>query len=52
MYRLKKLAALTIKQEDIDVVMKEFGMDSKEAESALRENEGDLLKTLTALVRT
>jgi len=49
---LKKLASLKISQEDIAVVTKEFGMDDKEAESALRENGGDLLKTLTALVRS
>ena len=48
--RERELAAVAIDQADVLVVMREFEMGKEEAERALRENSGNLVAALTALV--
>jgi NACalpha-BTF3-like transcription factor len=48
--REKELAAVKVNKDDIEVLVKELDMDKKKAERALRENGGDLAKTIASLV--
>lgn len=48
--RERELAAVAIEQSDVLVVMREFELSKEEAERALRENSGNLVTALTALV--
>ncbi|KAF8559847.1 hypothetical protein OG21DRAFT_1480566 [Imleria badia] len=41
---------VAVKKDDVDLVMKEFDITQAQAEKALSENEGDLDRTLLALV--
>jgi NACalpha-BTF3-like transcription factor len=48
--RDRELAKVKIQQADIDRITQELELDSKLAERALREAEGDLVRALCALV--
>lgn len=49
--RENELAAVKIRQEDVDMIVDEMGLDAKEAERTLRECRGDVVEALCALVR-
>lgn len=49
--RDRELAKVKIQQADIDRITEELELDSKVAERALREAEGDLVRALCALVK-
>ena len=49
-FRERELAAVTVSAEFIKIVMDELDMDKVAADRALRENGGDLVNTLKALV--
>eukprot|EP00164_Ancoracysta_twista_P005708 GFYU01007846.1.p1 GENE.GFYU01007846.1~~GFYU01007846.1.p1 ORF type:complete len:112 (-),score=35.70 GFYU01007846.1:274-567(-) len=48
--REKALAAVKVRQEDVDVVIKEFEFSKAAADRALRENDGDLKRCLVSLI--
>eukprot|EP00656_Telonema_subtile_P050430 TRINITY_DN6524_c0_g1_i1.p1 TRINITY_DN6524_c0_g1~~TRINITY_DN6524_c0_g1_i1.p1 ORF type:complete len:128 (+),score=59.97 TRINITY_DN6524_c0_g1_i1:111-494(+) len=48
--RARELAKVAVAAEDIDLVADQMDMSKEDAEQALRENEGDVKKTLIALV--
>lgn len=48
--RDRALAAVKIKAEDVEVIVREFELDAKTAERRLREHDGDLPATLAALI--
>uniref|UniRef100_A0A061RYT3 Nascent polypeptide-associated complex subunit alpha-like UBA domain-containing protein n=1 Tax=Tetraselmis sp. GSL018 TaxID=582737 RepID=A0A061RYT3_9CHLO len=48
--REKELAAVKIEKEDLEVIVKEFEIDSKTAERRLRECGGDLAASLNSLL--
>ena len=49
--REKELAAVKIQQNDVDLIVEEMGLESREAERALREARGDVVEALCRLVR-
>mmetsp|Transcript_12102 Transcript_12102/g.34019 ORF Transcript_12102/g.34019 Transcript_12102/m.34019 type:complete len:105 (-) Transcript_12102:160-474(-) len=49
--REKELAAVKVNKADIDVIAKEFEIDSKKAERRLRECGGDLAQSLKSLLQ-
>jgi NACalpha-BTF3-like transcription factor len=46
-----ELDAVNVLKEDVETVMAEFDLDKAEADSLLRESQGNLKKTLLSLVR-
>ncbi len=48
--REKELAAVSIKSEDIDLIVNELELDRKAAEIALREHKGDVIATIRHLL--
>uniref|UniRef100_H2ZMY5 Nascent polypeptide-associated complex subunit alpha-like UBA domain-containing protein n=1 Tax=Ciona savignyi TaxID=51511 RepID=H2ZMY5_CIOSA len=48
--REKELSKVKISKEDVELVMKEMDISKIKAERALRENKGDAVAALTALV--
>jgi len=50
--REKELASVKVEPGDVKVIMKEFEVDKDRAERALREQKGDLVAALEALVAT
>jgi NACalpha-BTF3-like transcription factor len=46
----RKLASVKLKKEDVDLVCAEFEISKLRAERLLKENNGDLATTLTALI--
>lgn len=51
-HREKALAAVTVLPEDVATIALEFELDKKVAERRLREHDGDLVATLSALMQT
>merc|ERR1712194_63686 len=49
--RARELAKVAVADEDVALVASEMDISKADAEQALRENEGDAKKTLSALVR-
>ena len=49
--RERKSAAITISQEDIDTVAEQTGVSKEDAETALKNAEGDLAKAILELNR-
>lgn len=47
--RRKELAKVTIKKEDVELIMNELDIPKSQAELTLRENEGDIVKALITL---
>lgn len=48
--RAAELAAVSIDQKDVDLIVREMEMEKAEAELKLREHGGDVVKTLNTLV--
>eukprot|EP01104_Vermistella_antarctica_P004838 TRINITY_DN15261_c0_g1_i1.p1 TRINITY_DN15261_c0_g1~~TRINITY_DN15261_c0_g1_i1.p1 ORF type:complete len:118 (-),score=46.68 TRINITY_DN15261_c0_g1_i1:15-338(-) len=48
--RAKELAAVTISKDDVALIVKEMEMDADTAELKLRENKGDVVLTLRAMM--
>ncbi|XP_009858061.2 huntingtin-interacting protein K-like [Ciona intestinalis] len=48
--RERELSAVKISKEDVELVMREMEINKVKAERALRENKGDVVAALTALV--
>ncbi|KAG5644242.1 hypothetical protein DXG03_008837 [Asterophora parasitica] len=48
---VKDAAVAALKKDDIDLVVREFEIPRAQAEKALVENGGDLVKTLSALIK-
>lgn len=48
--RAKELAAVSIEQADVDLIVKEMELDKEAAELALREAKGDIVAALNTLV--
>jgi hypothetical protein len=49
--RAEELAKVIVSRDDVKVVAREFALDNKVADTKLRENLGDLKKTLKSLIR-
>lgn len=47
--RRKELDKITIKKEDVELIMTEMEIPRNQAELSLRENHGDVVKALIAL---
>lgn len=47
--RRKELDKVTIRKEDVELIMNEMEIPKTQAELTLRENNGDIVKALTAL---
>mmetsp|Transcript_7199 Transcript_7199/g.24272 ORF Transcript_7199/g.24272 Transcript_7199/m.24272 type:complete len:92 (-) Transcript_7199:60-335(-) len=50
--RQARQAQITVQQEDVEVLKQELGVDAREAEAMLRENEGSLHATVLAYLRS
>lgn len=48
--REKELASVKVAQEDIDLLAKEFELEKKKAERALRESKGDVKVAIQSLL--
>lgn len=48
--REKKLASVKVKKEDVELICSEFEVSKTRAERVLKENDGDLTASLTALL--
>ena len=47
--RQKELSKVSIKKEDVELIINELELTKSKAERALREHQGDLYKTLVTL---
>ncbi len=48
--RDKKLAAIKVNKEDVDIIAAEFELDTKTADRRLREHSGDLVEALQSFL--
>eukprot|EP01113_Clastostelium_recurvatum_P020657 TRINITY_DN2444_c0_g1_i1.p1 TRINITY_DN2444_c0_g1~~TRINITY_DN2444_c0_g1_i1.p1 ORF type:complete len:118 (+),score=26.31 TRINITY_DN2444_c0_g1_i1:407-760(+) len=48
--RQRALAAVKVKPEDVEAIVREFEITSEQADLALRENDGNLVTALRALI--
>jgi NACalpha-BTF3-like transcription factor len=48
--RAAQLAKVVVKQEDVELVQREFELDPKEADLVLRENGGNVVQAIQALL--
>ena len=52
MKKEKELAAVRVTESDIDIIASDFEIQQRQAERALRENEGDLQATIKQMIHS